>query len=310
MQKSGILLPVKHMKQFFHGPGKRGPYFEGWYFRCVTPEGVALALIPALHIPREGAASASLQIITPGESHFLTFPIGDFSADVREPAIRVGENRFSAGGLSLNIRRSNLTLTGRLTFGVLHPLKSDIMGPFRFLPGLECVHSVFSMGHTLAGQLRLNGTALDFTGGRGYIEGDRGSSFPARYLWSYCVFPGGSAMVSMAEIPVGSISFTGCTCAIVRGSEEIRIATYRGAAVKTLSPRRGEIVQGQFRLEITLPEDAGFTLSIDAMSDDFESDFETTMRNGNYVCGDGRCRINVNALSGDVVIHKASPANA
>ena len=81
-------------------------------------------------------------------------------------------------------------------------------------------------------------------------------------------------------------------------------------AVLTNVPSRLDMDTMSGDLEITLPEDAGFTLSIDAMSDDFESDFETTMRNGNYVCGDGRCRINVNALSGDVVIHKASPANA
>lgn len=57
-------------------------------------------------------------------------------------------------------------------------------------------------------------------------------------------------------------------------------------------------------LDITLPEDAGFALAMDSASSDFESDFETTMKNGNYVCGDGRCRINVDALSGDVTIRK------
>ena len=57
-------------------------------------------------------------------------------------------------------------------------------------------------------------------------------------------------------------------------------------------------------LEVILPGDAGFTLAMDTMSGDFETEFETTMRNGNYVCGDGRCRINVSALSGDVLIRK------
>lgn len=61
-------------------------------------------------------------------------------------------------------------------------------------------------------------------------------------------------------------------------------------------------------LDITLPEDAGFALAMDSASSDFESDFETTMKNGNYVCGDGRCRINVDALSGDVTIRKGDAA--
>jgi len=59
-------------------------------------------------------------------------------------------------------------------------------------------------------------------------------------------------------------------------------------------------------LEIILPADAGFTLSMDGLSTDFSSDFETTVKNGNYVCGDGRCRINLDAFSGDVTIRKDS----
>lgn len=59
-------------------------------------------------------------------------------------------------------------------------------------------------------------------------------------------------------------------------------------------------------LDITLPEDAGFTVDMDAMSSDFSSDFPTTIKNGNHVCGDGRCRIRVNAMSGDVIIRKSA----
>lgn len=57
-------------------------------------------------------------------------------------------------------------------------------------------------------------------------------------------------------------------------------------------------------MEILLPTDAGFTLSMSGLHTDFTSDFETTLKNGNYVCGDGRCRINLDALSGDVTIRK------
>lgn len=57
-------------------------------------------------------------------------------------------------------------------------------------------------------------------------------------------------------------------------------------------------------LDITLPESAGFTVTMDGMSSDFTSDFETTISNGSYICGDGSCRINVDAMSGDVNIRK------
>lgn len=63
-------------------------------------------------------------------------------------------------------------------------------------------------------------------------------------------------------------------------------------------------------LDLTLPDYAGFTLSMDAMSSDFISDFETTVRNKNYICGDGSCRISMDAMSGDVYIRKAMSAAA
>ena len=63
-------------------------------------------------------------------------------------------------------------------------------------------------------------------------------------------------------------------------------------------------------LDLTLPGDAGFALSMNAMSSDFTTDFDTVMKNGNYVCGNGHCRINVDAMSGDVIIRRDTEAAA
>lgn len=58
-------------------------------------------------------------------------------------------------------------------------------------------------------------------------------------------------------------------------------------------------------LDIALPEDCGYTLSMDGMSSRLSSDFEgTSMKNGSHVYGDGRCRINVDGMSCDVTIRK------
>lgn len=76
-------------------------------------------------------------------------------------------------------------------------------------------------------------------------------------------------------------------------------------AVLSNTPSRLNMDSMSGDLDITLPADAGFTLSMNAMSSDFSSDFETSMKNGNYVCGDGRCRINVDCMSGDVTIRMA-----
>ena len=57
-------------------------------------------------------------------------------------------------------------------------------------------------------------------------------------------------------------------------------------------------------LELTLPADAGFTVGMDAISGNFYSDFETTNRNGRYICGNGACKIDVDGISGSVTIRK------
>jgi hypothetical protein len=78
------------------------------------------------------------------------------------------------------------------------------MGPFRFVPLMECRHSVLSMSHSLSGSLRLNGKSVCFNGGVGYIEGDRGHSFPRRYIWTQCNWREESPcslMLSAADIP-------------------------------------------------------------------------------------------------------------
>ena len=71
-------------------------------------------------------------------------------------------------------------------------------------------------------------------------------------------------------------------------------------------PRSIELDTASGDLEVTLPADAGFTVTLDALSSDFRSDFDTIRRNNSYVAGNGRCRIDVDAMSGDVTVRKAA----
>jgi len=63
-----------------------------------------------------------------------------------------------------------------------------------------------------------------------------------------------------------------------------------------------ESMSGDLTLE--LPEDTGFVVSLDALSGDFTTDFDTFLQDGKHVHGSGGCRINLSALSGDVTIRK------
>lgn len=243
------------MKRYFHGGNKQGPYFEGWYFKCQTQAGDAIAVIPALHIESGGQESASIQVIFGNGSWWVEFAASRFHAAEDRLQIEIGGNVFSGSGMSLNLKQEGFSLCGRVDFGPLLPLKSDIMGPFRFLADMECAHDVISMRHPVRGQLILNGAVYSFGGGTGYIETDRGRSFPSAYLWTQCLWQESSLMLSIAAIPLGRLRFTGCICAIVHHGKEYRLATYRGAGTESWSGRGAVVRQGKYRLEVTLLED-------------------------------------------------------
>lgn len=59
-------------------------------------------------------------------------------------------------------------------------------------------------------------------------------------------------------------------------------------------------------LTLTLPEDTGFTASLDSLSGKISSDFPATINGDAYHYGDGRCTIRANGVSGDINIKKAS----
>lgn len=58
------------------------------------------------------------------------------------------------------------------------------------------------------------------------------------------------------------------------------------------------------KLDLTLPEDAGFSASMNSLTGKFKSEFSTVSHNGTHVCGDGRCSISVDGVSGDLIIRK------
>lgn len=146
---------------------------------------------------------------------------------------------------------------GVISYGKLSPLKSHIMGPFRYLP-MQCSHSVSSMEHPLKGSFLIEGTPVDFTGGKGYVEGDKGRSFPCNYMWLHCndfKVPL-SIMASVADIPFMGIHFMGCICAILYQGKEYRLATYRGVKIQEANQGALVLTQGSYRLEVWVKPDA------------------------------------------------------
>lgn len=136
-----------------------------------------------------------------------------------------------------------------------------------------------------------------------------------------------SASVEVCDLEIGEVEFSGASgscefdnCNVdvldigtasgdVRFTGSLNILDCDAAsanlfAVLSNVPSRMDLDTMSGDLEVTLPKDAGFTLSMDALSENFNTDFEITHKDGKLVSGDGSCRIRISALSGDVTIHK------
>lgn len=121
-------------------------------------------------------------------------------------------------------------------------------------------------------------------------------------------FDGASGVCEFADCQVGSLDVDTASGDIHFSGNlkeldmDAASASFYGKLETT--PERVDLDSMSGNLELRLPEDAGFTVRIDGMSSKFRSDFTTTARNGSYICGDGRCLIQVDAMSGDVTILK------
>ncbi len=227
-------------------------YFCGWYLKCQS-DTQTVAVIPAVHIFKN-KKSSSIQLITEQGAWQIELPYRDFHKQKQNFHIQAAGNYFGQNGIKLCLHTPECSATGSVRFGAFSPIRYDIMGPFQYLPFMECRHSVLSMKHTVTGDFDINGTHYHFGNGVGYIEGDRGYSFPKEYAWTQCSFNKGSLMLSVADIPFGFFHFTGVIAVIQWQGKEYRLATYLGA--KAVKIENGEILirQNSMVLRVKLIE--------------------------------------------------------
>lgn len=208
-------------------------YFEGYYYKHQKGDDTLCIIVG------RSDSEKFIQMITKDSAWQVPYTKG---------------NHFSKEGIILDIKTDRLSLTGKIRYTDLSPIRSDIMGPFRFFP-MECSHGITSMKHDLKGKVQLNGAEIDFTGGSGYIESDRGKSFPTSYTWIQAndFSEPCSVMAAVASIPFLGGNFRGCICVIQYQGKEYRLATYLG--VRILLCRKDKILlkQGKYLLEIRIP---------------------------------------------------------
>jgi hypothetical protein len=230
----------------FQGGSRKRHYFEGWYFKLIDKQRkTVMAIIPGISIGESLTdAHAFIQVIdaVKGETEYFRFPYHDFQTDPNKFLVKIGDNVFSDHGLKVDLRNDHTSISGELQFSGIDPypktfFSPGIMGPFSFVPGMECYHGVVNITHTIHGSLNRNGTVADMTGGEGYIEKDWGRSFPKAWIWAQANHfeeAGASFMFSVARIPWLGTSFTGLI-AFLRTKEGFHtFATYNGGKIRSI----------------------------------------------------------------------------
>lgn len=233
---------VRH-PEAYHGQGKNSGFFEGWYIKLTSADtSQRWAVIPGIFRGLKGADGslqdkAFVQVLDgqTGRSWFHEFPVSSFKADTKSFDVWVGDNHFDSSGIRLNLPQ----LKGELRYSTpVDPwpvtfMSPGIMGWYGLVPFLECFHGIVSFGHDLSGEVLVEGVTKTFEGGRGYIEKDWGTAFPAGYIWMqsnhFEKHPDASIIASAAIIPWLGKAFRGYILGLRHGGKLYKWTTYNGS---------------------------------------------------------------------------------
>ena len=214
-------------------------YFEGWYFKNTNNE-EGISFIPGINIDDKNK-KAFIQVITNESSYFINYNIDDFKFTYHPFCIKIGNNTFSKDDINIDIRddSQNLKINGNIKYSNSENIKTNIfkpniMGPFSYIPYMECNHAILSMKNNILGSIDINNKKINFNNSKGYIEKDWGYSFPKSYIWcqgNNFQKLNASFMLSIADIPLKFIDFRGIICALIIGNQEFKFTTYNNTKI-------------------------------------------------------------------------------
>jgi len=232
--------------EIFQGKYKKKNYFEGWYYKIIDKkmENV-FAIIPGICLDKDKKDKhAFLQVLDANKCKvsYIRYDIKSFNFNENKFEVEIADNYFSDNEIRLNIENEDISLHGELSFEniVKYPKsisKPSIMGPFAFVPFMECYHSIINIHQEVLGEMIISGNKVDFSNGFGYIEKDWGRSFPESWIWlqsNHFDKDDVSLMFSTAKIPWLGRSFLGFI-SFIRIKEVIYLfSTYSRAKIISL----------------------------------------------------------------------------
>lgn len=218
----------------YHGKNRRN-FFEGWYYKLEDRNGDnAFALIPGIVKGSREHSHSFVQLLNrEGTAHYFTYPFSAFNAKDRPFNVSIGNSEFTLNHMHIDIKQ-DMRIKADLEISNLQRWPQSIyapgvMGPFSYIPFMQCNHGIISMHHDINGFIEIEGKRIDMNSGRGYMEKDWGSAFPSQWIWLQCNrfdTEGVSIFVSIAHIPVGEFAFEGLIACLLHENRFIRFATY------------------------------------------------------------------------------------
>ena len=245
----------------YHGWGRSKRFFEGWYYKLVSEDqGQAIAIIPGIAMDETGSKQAFIQVLDgkKDKAWYHRFDANDFRPSPKKHSLFIGNNFFSSSKMTLELPN----IQGEVNFDNLTPWSSSllspgIMGPFSFVPFMECYHGILSMNHCITGEVVFNDESISFSQGKGYMEKDWGHSFPEAYIWmqsNHFSQPGTSVKASIAMIPWLTSSFIGHIGGVLFEGKLYEFTTYNGSRIKKCKVMEDKveiiIENGKFRLSL------------------------------------------------------------
>ena len=235
----------------YHGFGAKRPFFEGWYYKLIDATTQhKYAIIPGVFLSEDPHAFIQVLNGTTKEAFYHRYSLKQFWAAEDRFEVHIGANRFTQQSLSLLINQPEQKIEANLQFGGGQPwpvsvASPGIMGWYAWVPTMECYHGVLSFDHTIYGTITIDGTVMDFTNGRGYIEKDWGQSFPSAWIWlqtnHFEESPGTCLTASIAMIPWQFTRFRGFIVGLWHEDMLYRFATYTGAKTELLAVEGNQI---------------------------------------------------------------------
>lgn len=248
----------------FQGNINKKDYFEGYYYKIVT-NNFNLAIIAGVNTGKD--KHCFIQLIINNKSYYFFYPINQFASKKNKLSFKIENNLFSDQHIILNLCNKDLIITAnfKISESIKYPrafFHKGIMGPFIFIPFMECKHDIILLNSKASGVIKLNN--VDFkVDGLLYLEKDYGYSFPISYIWLQGNNEKNSFMLSVAKIPFLNITFKGIISYLFYNGIFINLSTYNGAKIVDFQQDKIIIKNKKYKLTIIIL-DRGFASTLKA----------------------------------------------